>query len=165
MLPLPPEASTTAIRMMSFIVGPIVQKMTQDFLNGNRSINPNEALAFGCHSIHGAGRSSHSHDERASRLFQFFVVSQHVALIRFFFSQREGVLLPSRNDQLISCTFIQIGMKLSPFIPTIFIQNHFHPKTTFTPKPLSSKTTFIPNHFHPKPLSSHTPNPNPNPHT
>ena len=53
-------------------------------------------------------------------------------------------------------SFIQIGMNLALFIPKIFIQNHFHPKTTliqnhFHPKPLSSKTTFIPNHFHHKP--------------
>ena len=41
-------------------------------------------------------------------------------------------------------TFIHIGMKLSLFIPKMFIQNHFHPKTTF-----------IQDHFHPIP-----PNPN-----
>ena len=64
-------------------------------------------------------------------------------------------------------SFIQIGMNLALFIPkifiqnhfhpkTTFIQNHFHPKTTFIPKPLSSQTTVIQNHFHPKPLSSKT---------
>ena len=48
-------------------------------------------------------------------------------------------------------TFIQIGMKLSLFIPKIFIPNHFHPK------PLSSSTIFIP---HPKPQPQpHTPEP------
>ena len=63
---------------------------------------------------------------------------------------------PRRKDDLVkdtvptvTFTFIQIGMKLSLFIPKIFIQNHFHPK------PLSSKTTFIPT---PKPQSQpHTP--------
>ena len=57
-------------------------------------------------------------------------------------------------------SFIKIGMKLSLFIPKIFIQNHFHPKTTFIQNHFHPKTTFIQNHFHPKatfipkPLSS-----------
>ena len=49
------------------VVGPIVQKMIQDedFSYGERSINPNEVPALGRHSVHGAGGSSHSHEERA----------------------------------------------------------------------------------------------------
>ena len=53
----------------------------------------------------------------------------------------------------VRCTIIQSGMKLS-----LFIQNHFHPKSTFIPKPLSSQVHFHPKStFIPSPLSSPDP--------
>ena len=67
--------------------------------------------------------------------------------------------------------FIKIRMKVVNLIKKIFIKNHFdqnhfhqnfssknhfHQKTNFIKKPLSSKTTFIKNHFHQNPLSSKT---------
>ena len=70
------------------------------------------------------------------------------------------------HSWLVRYTFIQIEMKLSLFIPKMFTQNHFHPKTTFIQNHFHPKSTFIPNHFHPKPLSSKTifiPYPKPQP--
>ena len=47
------------------LIGAIVQQLIQDFFNENRSINPNEVLAFERHPVHGVGSNSHSHEERA----------------------------------------------------------------------------------------------------
>ena len=73
-----------------------------------------------------------------------------------FFKKRAHCTVPQEEMRSgrIGYTFIQIGMKVALFIQKIVIQNHFHPKTTFIPKPLSSKTTFIQ-----KPLSSQNPEP------
>ena len=52
---------------------------------------------------------------------------------RFFFQAAVCRLLAV--FRLVRYTFIQIGMKLSLFIPKFFIQNHFHPPQTPTPTP------------------------------
>ena len=66
-----------------------------------------------------------------------FVLSNGLSVVSFslelFLTHRE----PSRS---VSLSLWQIGMKVVLFIPKFFIQNHFHPKTTFIRKPLSSKS-------------------------